>query len=201
MAYATIIRGTSRLNYTVEANDGSSFYIPIPLCKRLSVHKGDELSETEFVDLHRKVSLLLIRAKALDLLGRREHGEYELMIKLIQKGFEKEYIQQILTQLKEENLLNDYRYASSLILSRQRSNPEGISLLRYRLRSKRVDSQAIEKALDEWLHYDDNYYVAVRKAVERYMRRHGDSEKIVEAMQKKGCPRRDVLEVLEDLRQ
>ncbi len=201
MAYAVIVRGASRLNYTVEASDGSSFSIPVSLCRSLDLHKGDQFTEEEYIHLKRKVFLILSRKKAVELLARREHGEYELQIKLLEKGFDRQIVEETLSSLKEENLQSDFRFAESLIRSRQRNNPEGVPLLRLRLRAKLVDSKAAESAIAKWMETDDNRYQAVKKAIERYLRRHKDSERIVEALQKKGFTRTEVLEVLEDLKQ
>ncbi len=199
MAYATITRGTSRHNYTVVADDGSSFLIPTSIGKSLSLSTGQQLTQQQFEQLKEKVALIVTREKALELLSRREHGEYELYSKLLQKGFDKEIIQQVLTQLKKENLLSDYRYASSLIRSRQKSNPEGVGMLRLRLRSKRVNPEAIERAIEEWSSDDDNYNLAIKRAVEKYLRKNRDREKLLLALMKKGFSRRELLEVLQEI--
>jgi regulatory protein len=201
MAYATIIRGTSRHTYTVVANDGSSFSILAPLFNSLALKKGQQLTEQEFHLLKQKVSLIVTRDKALDLIRRREHGEQELILKLVQKGFDKDISQEVVASLAESHLIDDYRYARSLIESRQRSNPEGVALLRLRLKSKRVNPDAIERAIQTWVNEDDNYYQAKVKAIEKFRRKSRDSQKLLEAMMKKGFSRRDILEVLEDLDQ
>ena len=49
--------------------------------------------------------------KALDILSRREHSVLELNQKL-QKKFDTEYdIQETISRLKKNNLLNDYRFS------------------------------------------------------------------------------------------
>ncbi len=53
----------------------------------------------------------VIRAKALDLLARREHSRLELRQKLIQRGFPADRIEPVLDQLVEERLLDENRYA------------------------------------------------------------------------------------------
>ncbi|NJM12471.1 MAG: hypothetical protein HC889_11860 [Synechococcaceae cyanobacterium SM1_2_3] len=52
----------------------------------------------------------LIRAKALELLTRREHSRLELRQKLSQRGFPTERIEAALDQLVAERLLDEGRY-------------------------------------------------------------------------------------------
>ena len=52
-----------------------------------------------------------VRAKALELLARREHSRLELRQKLIQRGFPTDHIEPVLDQLVEERLLDEARFA------------------------------------------------------------------------------------------
>ena len=52
-----------------------------------------------------------VRAKALELLARREHSRLELRQKLIQRGFSTDCIESALDQLAEEHLLDEARFA------------------------------------------------------------------------------------------
>jgi regulatory protein len=53
----------------------------------------------------------LIRAKALELLARREHTRLELRQKLLQRGFPADHIEPALERLVEERLLDEARFA------------------------------------------------------------------------------------------
>ena len=52
-----------------------------------------------------------VRAKALELLARREHSRLELRQKLIQRGFSTDRIESALDQLTEEHWLDEARFA------------------------------------------------------------------------------------------
>ena len=52
-----------------------------------------------------------LRAKALELLARREHSRLELRQKLVQRGFASTDIEPVLDALAAEGLLNERRYA------------------------------------------------------------------------------------------
>lgn len=53
----------------------------------------------------------LIRAKAMELLARREHSRLELRQKLMQRGFPSGPIEPVLDQLVADRLLHEGRYA------------------------------------------------------------------------------------------
>lgn len=60
----------------------------------------------------------VIRAKALELLARREHSRLELRQKLLQRGFPVEPVGLVLEQLVAERLLDEGRYAELYACSR-----------------------------------------------------------------------------------
>lgn len=60
----------------------------------------------------------IIRAKAIELLARREHSRLELRQKLAQRGFPTEHLEPVLNQLVGDGLLNEGRYAEMYAGSR-----------------------------------------------------------------------------------
>ncbi len=60
----------------------------------------------------------VIRAKALELLARREHSRLELRQKLLQRGYPSEGIEWVLSQLTDERWLDEARYAEVYAHSR-----------------------------------------------------------------------------------
>jgi len=193
MAFARIEEGPKRGSYTAAAEDGSSFSIPSALFSSLHLIRGQELSEAEFLRLKRDVSSISCREKALALIARREHGCRELRLKLIQKGFDKETAQEVTDRLSEKGLLDDVRFAYQFILSRQRRNPEGLPLIRMRLKEKGVSSEEIEKAISQYLD-DDMYQDDIRRAIEKLSRRSDSRESLMMKLRKKGFSSREIRE-------
>lgn len=198
MAFARIEEGPKRGSYTAVAEDGSSFSIPSSLFSSLHLAPDQELSEEEFLRLKREVSFLTCRAKAVSLIARREHGKRELQFKLIQKGFDRETSQEVTEILSEKGLLDDAHFAYQFILSRQRKNPEGLSLLRMRLKEKGISSEDIEKAISQYLE-DDMYQDDIRRAIEKLSRRSDSRESLMMKLRKKGFSSRDIRETEEAL--
>ena len=90
--------------------------------------------------------LSIIRAKAIELLVRREHSRLELRQKLMQRGFPAEGIDSALNALAEEGLLNESRYAEIYACSRA---DKGYGPLRIasELRERGIPQELVEQAL------------------------------------------------------
>lgn len=95
-----------------------------------------------------------VRAKALELLARREHSRLELRQKLIQRGFPADHIEPALDQLVEERLLDEARYAELYACGRA---DKGYGPLRIgrELRERGVPQELVDTVLagleDDWL--------------------------------------------------
>ena len=86
-------------------------------------------------------------ASAIRLLAIREHSRRELGQKLTRKGFSLHLVDELLDELKEQNLQSDSRYAEILLKSRLRKGYGPIYVQHY-LKDKGVDSDMIESILD-----------------------------------------------------
>jgi regulatory protein len=59
-----------------------------------------------------------VRAKALDLLARREHSAGELRTKLRERGYESTAVEAVLSSLAQEKLLSDERFVQEFVAAR-----------------------------------------------------------------------------------
>ncbi len=197
MAFARIEEGPKRGSCTASAEDGSSFIIPSSLLPLYHLRKDQQLSESEYLSLKETITTRLCRDKAVTLIARRDHGRRELIIKLIQKGFNKETAGTVTDALCEQGVLDDVKFAYQFILSRQRRNPEGISLLKMRLKEKGVSSEDIEKAVTQYLE-DGTYHEDIARAAAKLARK-GSSKELLEAkLRRKGFSSREYREILEE---
>jgi regulatory protein len=96
----------------------------------------------------------VIRAKALDLLARREHSRLELRQKLIQRGYLSERIDPVLEQLAAERLLDEDRYAELYACARADKGYGPLRISR-ELRERGVPEDRVAATLssleDDWL--------------------------------------------------
>ncbi len=90
----------------------------------------------------------IIRAKAIELLARREHSRLELRQKLAQRGFPAELIDPVLNELAEDGLLNESRYAEMYANGRA---DKGYGPLRIasELRERGIPQELVDHALAE----------------------------------------------------
>ncbi len=90
----------------------------------------------------------IIRAKAIELLARREHSRLELRQKLAQRGFPAEGIDSALNELAEEGLLSEGRYAEIYACSRA---DKGYGPLRIasELRERGIPQELVDQVLTE----------------------------------------------------
>tara|TARA_Y100000588_G_scaffold389488_1_gene492277 strand:+ start:202 stop:645 length:444 start_codon:yes stop_codon:yes gene_type:complete len=84
---------------------------------------------------------------ALRLLTRREHGEQELMNKLMQKGFSETNSCDAVRQCQSQGYQNDARYAENIFRSRA-SQGYGPLRIEMQLKQAGVCSDIIEQARD-----------------------------------------------------
>ncbi len=88
-----------------------------------------------------------IRQRALDLLARREHSEFELNRKLRSKGFPAAEVDAIVTLLTSQGKLSNARFAESYIHAR-RQKGYGPVRIRMELKARGVNEDMIEDHLD-----------------------------------------------------
>ena len=96
----------------------------------------------------RKPPTLSSKEAAMQLLSRRDHGEYELYQKLTLKGYSEDDIQQAVNFCLDHNYLDDLRYAKSQIRQHVYKG-HGERRIRQELNQKRVAESVIELALEE----------------------------------------------------
>ncbi len=112
------------------------------------------MSWTRNSEAARAADPALIRARAIDLLARREHSRLELRQKLAQRGFPAEHLDPVLDQLVAEGLLDEGRYAEMYACSRA---DKGYGPLRIasELRERGIAKERVDQALagleDDWV--------------------------------------------------
>lgn len=169
--FATIERKASGEGYFILQQGLSPFFISerLFLSKNLPLH--EPIDEEITNSLRNEQIMLNCRDQALAYLARREHTSLELKQKLLKKDYTQTQISITLDALVEQNLLSEYRYAQCYILSRQRKNPEGKTLLSQRLMAKGVNRADAQRALDEAF-TEELLVEAVSKAYEVAIRKY-----------------------------
>ena len=98
----------------------------------------------------------VIYNKALDLVSRREHSQYELIQKLNKRFPETmPIIEEVVKKLAVNNILNDERFAEMYLNSRARKG-FGPKKIEMELNFKKVDSSFIAIAIAEYESWTEN---------------------------------------------
>jgi regulatory protein len=105
------------------------------------------------VDEHRAADPRAVRAAALALVARREHSTGEATAALVRKGYEAAAVAAVVAELRDERLLDDNRYAESLVrmLTGRGQGPQRV---RHALNEAGLSPEAVAAALDtapDWM--------------------------------------------------
>ena len=99
------------------------------------------------MDAHRAADPQAVRATAIALLGRRDYARAELAAALQKKGFDSAAVSEVLSELAGEGLLNDGRYAESLV-RQLATRGKGPARVRQALQEAGVPSEGVAAALE-----------------------------------------------------
>jgi len=111
--------------------------------------KNDEVSESRFSFLIEQNQIYFLKQRAFHLLGRRHHSSYELKLKLRQKGYKTEYIEQVVEELNTKGLLNDYEFASSFCEENIRTKFWGKKKVESELYKRGITREIIYRVIEE----------------------------------------------------
>ena len=128
-----------------------------------------------------------LRAKAIDLLSRRDHSEKELEDKLRSRGGEEGDVAEVLSSLRGIGLLDDRRFARSFLLFRA-GKAWGPRRYQQELRARGIGKELIDEVLAE-LRDDDDLPDSDEKLlglVQRELRRGKDTQKVVASFVRRG---------------
>jgi regulatory protein len=99
------------------------------------------------VDEHRAADPNAVRAAALRLVARREYSTGEATAALVRKGYDATIVAATVAELQEERLLDDMRYAESLVrmLTGRGQGPQRV---RHALNDAGLSLETVAAALD-----------------------------------------------------
>ncbi len=102
-----------------------------------------------------------VKASCLRLLARREHSQKELFNKLMTKGYSKENIENVVTELAEQDLQNDCRFMESYARHRI-AKGYGPVRIKYELQQKGIEDydlgSIVEETAGSWAEQLNNIY-------------------------------------------
>jgi regulatory protein len=159
---AQVRPGSRRVNIFLDGQ--FAFSLEDEIAARLS--PGSYLSDLEIEQLQRQDSLHRVYNAALVLLSYRPRSVAEVRRRLIQKGHDPALLEEVLERLQDQKVLNDEEFARFWVENRQSHRPRGSWALRSELRTKGVESAAIEGVLPQPEEEEPAAYRAARRKAE-----------------------------------
>lgn len=122
--------------------DDETFY-------RFGLKEGDILTKERIDEIKDSEKKRKAKQFTFNFLSFRARTEKEIRDRLKKKGFSKKITDEVISDLKRLDLVNDYQFALSWIGDRLDHKPRGEKLLRIELYRFGIKKELIEKALEE----------------------------------------------------
>ena len=136
-------------NVVLHLSNGETLILSLDVFLQSGLKKNEEISDDRFSLLIKENKLFYIKQRALNYLGRRPHSLSELRVKLLQKGYEKDLINEVLEYLRDKNYLNDLDFAKQFSKAKLDSKGWSKKRLKSELFKKGINSDIIDEVLNE----------------------------------------------------
>ena len=126
-----------------------AFGLSLLTATRFGLFAGKQLSATDVARLRGEESIENAFESALNFLSYRARSEDEVRRNLEKKGIVPETIEAVMERLKRTGLVNDDDFAGYWTKQRRTHSPRSARAIRHELRLKGVDSETIDRALEQ----------------------------------------------------
>ena len=197
MFVKTLVETSYSGMFKLTPEEGSAFfvrkeYLPEGLFERIDV--GLEFDDEETDSLLDAGLTCAVELKAVGYLARAEQSRFGLTRKLIEKKYEKKYVEAALTYLEGRGYLSDLRYATAWLNTRKINHYEGRSRLSAELAARGIARDVAGKALDEFFSENDEDEIC-RKAYEKLSKSKAD-EKLIAALLRSGFSMKQIKSII-----
>ena len=197
MTVKTLVESSYSGMFKLTPEEGSAFfvrkeYLPEGLFERINVGLEFDDEETDFL-LDAGLTCA-VELKAVGYLARAEQSRFGLTRKLIEKKYDKKYVEAALTYLEWRGYLSDLRYATAWLNTRKINHFEGRSRLAAELAARGIARDVAGKALDEFFTENDEDELC-RKAYEKLSKSKAD-EKLIAALLRSGFSMKQIKSII-----
>ena len=186
--------------FRVEPMEGSAFFIRKEYLTSIDFDSVvlDATFEGEALDELLDAGLIcVVELKAVGYLARAEQSRFGLTNKLINKKYDKKYIDAALTYLESRGYLSDARFAECWLHDRKINHFEGRSKLASELAARGIGREVAAVALDQFFTENDEEDIC-RRAVEKFKRQGKEGEKLIAVLMKAGFTYKIIKAILPD---
>jgi regulatory protein len=167
MKVSKIVKKDAR-NVIIHFDNDEVLFLSVDIFYKSGLKKNDEISDDRFSSLIKENRLFHIKQRAFRYLGRRQHSTSELRIKLKQKGYETELINQVLDDLKNKNYLDDTKFAEMFVEEKMKLKLWSEQKLRSELIKRGIKSEIISDVLRNLIPDEDKLNNAMIIASKKY---------------------------------
>lgn len=197
MTVKTLVESSYSGMFKLTPEEGSAFfvrkeYLPEGLFERINVGLEFDDEETDFL-LDAGLTCA-VELKAVGYLARAEQSRFGLTRKLIEKKYDKKYVEAALTYLEWRGYLSDLRFATAWLNTRKINHFEGRSRLAAELAARGIARDVVGKALDEFFTENDEDELC-RKAYEKLSKSKAD-EKLIAALLRSGFSMKQIKSII-----
>jgi regulatory protein len=175
--------------YNIFVNHEFAFAVHQDIVVKYRLLKDSTLTKTFIQNVISEEERHSAFRSALHYIGRAMRSEKEVAHKLLTKGYEGDTIAIVLNMLKQQQLIDDNVYASTLALQRLRMNKKGPLWIQRELIQKGISKEHIRSALNQC---DENavFEQALALAAKRWEQDTGDDlvklRKVTQLLQRRG---------------
>lgn len=167
MKISKIVKKDAR-NVIIHFDNDEVLFLSVDIFYKSDLKKNDEISDDRFSSLIKENRLFHIKQRAFRYLGRRQHSTSELRIKLKQKGYETELVNQVLGDLKQKNYLDDTKFAEMFVEEKIKLKLWGEQKLRGELIKRGINSEIISDVLRNIISDEDKLNNVMTVASKKY---------------------------------
>jgi regulatory protein len=151
-------------NVIINFDDNSELIINYEVFLKSGLRRGMEVSSDRFSFLVSENEKHKIKTEAINYLANRIHSEKELRIKLQRKKHPADLIDEIINELKDKELVDDYKY--SLIYSEEKIRLKlwGEKKIKAELMRRGISNEIIVKVIEEKFSENNNLENAIELA-------------------------------------
>ena len=155
-----------------------------------------DLSESQTDQLLDAGLACVVELKAVEYLARAEQSRFGLTRKLVQKKYEKKYIDMALDFLESVDYLSDKRFAEAWLNDRRINHFEGSGKLLSELMHRGISKDVSSKAVEDFFTENDEFEIC-KKACMRFQKKGKSDKKLVDALIQAGFSYKMIKEVFE----
>lgn len=185
--------------YKIAPDQGPAFFIRKEYLPGLDfdlIEVGAEFDEEETDQILDAGLASVVELKAVEYLARAEQSRFGLTRKLIQKKYEKKYIDLALSFLESAEYLSDRRFARAWLHARRLNHYEGRTKLLAELQGRGIAKDVATEAVAEFFTENDEMEIC-KKARKKFVKAGKEGDKLIAAMMNAGFSYKMIKKVLE----